>query len=208
MHRDDFEVGWFAADSFTSFPDEQLAGDVLAQLLPMLTALASKLARGDRDLKADYMQDGACAVLTAVSRFNPGKGSAVCYAARFARGTLLNRRRWRTYRQREFAIGGFNQPEPAGHGDNAINFGQDAATDHHALNHLLDGIDCRLVRELAAQTLTAKELRAFELVHFDGYLPSEVAAKLGVSGPRVTELVASALAKVRAKLPEVAGVSH
>jgi RNA polymerase sigma factor (sigma-70 family) len=208
MYRDNLEAGAPAAESPTHLSDGQLADGVLAQLRPMLTALASKLARGDCELEADYLQDGACAVLTAVSRFNPAKGSAVCYAARFARGILLNRRRWRAYRQREVAVGRFEKLDADDHEENALGFGREAAADHHALNRLLDGVDCRLVRELAVQTLTPKELRAFELVHFDGYLPSEAAVKLGVSAARITQLISAALAKVRARLPELAHVSH
>src|SRR6267378_3092521 len=110
MYRDNFEAG-SAADSSNSLSNDELSGDVLMRLQPMLIALASRLARGNRELAADYFQDGACAVLPAVSRFKPAKGSAVCYAARFARGTLLNRRRWLAYRQREVPVGGFQEPD-------------------------------------------------------------------------------------------------
>ena len=208
MYRENLEAGSAAADSPTYDSNEQDAGDVLRHLQPMLTAMASKLSRGDRDLEADYLQDGACAVLTAVSRFNRMKGSAVCYAARFARGSLLNRRRWLAYRQRELAVGAFEDADLEGDGESAHGFRRLAAAAGQSLNQVFDAVDCRLLRDLAYRTLTAMELNAFELVHFEGYRPKEAAVKLRVSAPRITQLVASALTKIRARLPEIALVSR
>src|SRR5439155_27026290 len=108
MYRDNFEA--CASDSTSpSVDDSQSASDLLVQLQPMLSAMACKLACTAYN-QEDCLQDGALAVLTALSRSRAAKGSALHYAARYARGHLLNRRRWLIRREIcEVPAGAFNE---------------------------------------------------------------------------------------------------
>jgi len=145
------------------------AEKLLQQLDPMLRGLSARLAGTDLSLREDYFQEGVAAVLTALERFDATKGLVEHFAARSARGSLLNYLRSLRRRQREICVGTFAEADA------------DAADKGVALSLQLDALasacgapaydamDCRLIRETAVTILTSNELCAVELVHFEGW---------------------------------------
>jgi len=176
------------------------AEKLLEQLDPMLRGLSARLAGADLSLRDDFFQEGVVAVLTALERFDATKGCIERFAARSARGSLLNYRRSLRRRQREVCVGTFAEADA------------DTANNQVALSLQLDAlegasgapafdlIDCRLIWELAAAILTQKELCAFKLVHLEGWQSNEAAVEMGASAPRVSQLISSALRKLRSLL--------
>src|SRR2546428_4971795 len=80
---------------------------LLEQLDPMLRGLSARLAGPDLSLRAEFFQEGVVAVLSALERFDASKGFVERFAARSARGSLLNYSRSLRRRQREVCVGSF-----------------------------------------------------------------------------------------------------
>src|ERR1043165_9279044 len=74
-------------------PPAQPSESLLLQLKPILDGLSTKFASGDPHLRDDLNQVGALAVFKATQRFTERKGALACYAARYAKGAMLNHRR-------------------------------------------------------------------------------------------------------------------
>ena len=176
---------------------------LLEHLDPMLRGLSARLAGADLSLREDFFQEGAVAVLTALARCDEAKGLVEHFAARSARGRLLNYQRELRHRQREISVGTFAEPGADGAENSLALALQLGATEVAVSAPAFDAMDCNLIRETAATVLTRNELRAIELVHFEGWQANEAAVEIGVSPPRITQLISSALRKLREHL-----VSH
>src|SRR6266851_5299180 len=85
------------------------AEELLEHLDPLLRGLSTRLAGADLSLREDFFQEGVVAVLTALERFDATKGFVEHFAARSARGSLLNYRRSLRRRQREICVGTFGE---------------------------------------------------------------------------------------------------
>jgi RNA polymerase sigma factor (sigma-70 family) len=166
----------------------------------MLRGLCARLAGTDLHLRDDLFQDGVLAVLKALERFDPEKGLAEHFAARSARGCILNSCRSRRSRWRETSAGSFAEPDDDDSGGASGLSLQIVALEAGAEHPAFNEIDFRTVTKLAATILTANEFRAVELVYFEERQTKETAVQMGVSAPRITQLVQSALAKLRRAL--------
>lgn len=176
------------------------AAAILQRLQPMIANLSSRLATGVADEREDFQQEGTLAVLTALSRFDPRKGKAERYAARYAKGWLLNRRRWFVSRRHEVTVGLFGEFPLDGVQGKARLEAMRRSADQPAADRELGRIDSERVRELALRTLTARELLMIELVYFEGLQPKEAAVRMRISAPRASQLIAAGLAKLRRHL--------
>ncbi|MBI5773606.1 MAG: sigma-70 family RNA polymerase sigma factor [Verrucomicrobia bacterium] len=173
---------------------------LLKQLDPILRGLSARLAGADLHLREDFFQEGAVAVLTALERFDATKGCAEHFCARYVRGSLLNYRRSLRSLRREIYIGSFSESDAQeANGDTTLSL-QLEAREAAMATPAFDAMDCRLVWEAAVAVLTPNELRAVELVHFEGWRANEAAVAMRVSAPRVTQLISSAILKLRARL--------
>ena len=178
-------------------PGQQGEG-LLLELRPILDRLSAKFANGDPHLRDDLNQVGVLGVLRAMQRFKPGKGLIACYAACYAKGAMLHHRRWLRKFNREISLSDFatagESEDDSPQGCNSI------FRDDSAYENLIANVDGTLLRELAASVLTVRERNALLAVFFDGNLPSEAAVALGLSAPRVSQLLESALSKLRKHL--------
>jgi RNA polymerase sigma factor (sigma-70 family) len=176
----------------------QRSEGLFLELQPILDGLSTKFANGDPHLRDDLNQVGALAVFRAMQRFKPRKGTLACYAARCAKGAMLNHRRWLRKFNREVLwsdMGFENESDDfSSHAWNSM-FRDDSAEES-----LIAIVDGTFLRELAASVLTVKERNVISAVFFDGYLQSEAAATLEISAPRVTQLLQSALDKLKIHL--------
>ena len=135
----------------------------------MLRGLSARLAGTDLSLREDFFQEGVAAVLTALERFDATKGFVEHFAARSARGSLLNCCRSVRRRQREICVGSFAEPD-ADRTDNGVTLSlQLDALEAASGSPAFDAMDCRLIREVAVTILTSQELRAVEMVHLEGW---------------------------------------
>jgi len=166
----------------------------------MLRGLSARLAGADLSLREDYFQEGVAAVLTALERFDATKGLVEHFAARTARGSLLNYRRSLRRRQQEICVGSFAEADADGTNNGVALSLQLDALEGASRKPAFDAMDCGLIWGIAVTILTSNELRAVELIHLEGWQANEAALKLGVSAPRVTQLVSSALRKLRGLL--------
>jgi RNA polymerase sigma factor (sigma-70 family) len=181
-------------------PGKSCAEKLLEDLDPMLRGLSARLTGADLSLREDFFQVGVAAVLTALERFDATKGLVEHFAARSARGSLLNYRRSLWRREREICVGSFAEVDADRTNDGVALSLQLDALESASRKPAFDAMDCRLIWEIAVTILTPNELRAVELVHLEGWQANEAALKLGVSAPRVTQLVSSALRKLRSLL--------
>lgn len=150
-------------------PGKPCAEKLLEQLDPMLRGLSARLAGTDLSLREDFFQEGVAAVLTALERFDATKGFVEHFAARSARGSLLNCCRSVRRRQREICVGSFAEPD-ADRTDNGVTLSlQLDALEAASGSPAFDAMDCRLIREVAVTILTSQELRAVEMVHLEGW---------------------------------------
>jgi RNA polymerase sigma factor (sigma-70 family) len=179
-------------------PPDQKRDGLLLELQPILDGLSAKFANGNPHLREDLNQVGALAVFKAMQRFRPSKGSIACYAACCAKGAMLHHRRWLRKFSREISLSdfgiGIESEDDSPEGCNSI-FRDDSAQEN-----LIANVDGVFLRELAASVLTVRERSVLLIVFFDGNLPSEAALTLGLSAPRVSQLLQSALSKLRKHL--------
>jgi len=179
-------------------PVEQWHDNLLVELQPILDGLSLKLADGDSHLREDLSQVGAIAAFRAMQRFNPNKGILAHYAVCSAKGAMLHHRRWQRKFIREISFADLGteaeseQDLPQSHD---LLFRDDSAHDR-----LIGSVDGVFLRELARSVLTARERDVILLTFFEGHLPGEVAHILGVSAARVTQLLQSALTRLRTHL--------
>ena len=173
---------------------------ILQQLRPMIASLSSRLAAGIPDQREDFEQEGALAILTALGRFDSTKGKAERYTARYAKGSLLNRRRWLISRRRELSLGLFGDLHLDGLQGKARLDEIRGSADRPAADRHINRIDSERVRELAVRTLTAREFLILDLVYFEGLMPKEAASRMGISAPRASQLIAVGLRKLRRRL--------
>jgi RNA polymerase sigma factor (sigma-70 family) len=176
------------------------AAAILERLQPMIANLSSRLASGVPDEREDFQQEGTLAVLTALGRFDSTKGKAERYAARYAKGWLLNRRRWFVSRRREVTVGLFGEFPLDGVRGRARLEAMRRSGDQLGADRHLSRIDSERVRELAVRTLTARELLMIELVYFEGLQLKEAAVRMRISAPRASQLIAAGLSKLRQRL--------
>jgi len=175
------------------------ADAVLHQLQPTLTGLSRRLAGPRYQERSDYYQEGALGVCIAVSRLNRDRGSIVAYAGRWARGRMLNRMRAMKFRSREVNVGTFSETETEldQFYDSTAKDARKKLVDDSSPVRLLEQIDAKLVWRFAPRILTPKELRAIQLIYFEGITVRDAAFQMGVSSPRITQLISAALAKLR-----------
>jgi RNA polymerase sigma factor (sigma-70 family) len=176
------------------------AEKLFEQLDPILRGLSARLAGSDFHLREDFFQEGAVAVLTAMKRFDASRGCAEHFCARSVRGSLHNHRRSLHHLRREICIGSFTEADADNATGDATLSVQLEAREAAMTAPGFDAMDCRLVWEAAVALLTPNELRAVELVHFEGWRANEAAVAMRVSAPRVTQLITSAIRKLRARL--------
>lgn len=176
------------------------ANALFQRLQPILRGLSRKIAGGQFDLQEDYFQEGAVAVVKAFYSYDAKKGILDHYATRCARGRMLNHRRWLQTRGNEVSVGGFSE-EDCELENNRIAFAANQAiADTFAARRLQNRIDAAVVWALAKRCLTRQERVAMELVYVSGLLPREASQEMGVSGPRITQLLSSSLEKLRRRL--------
>jgi RNA polymerase sigma factor (sigma-70 family) len=172
--------------------------DLFLKLQPILDGLSKKFSNGNPHLQDDLNQVGALAVFKAMQRFKPQKGSLTHYASRYARGAMLHHRRWLRKFDPEISL---NEIRFESDGDNDFRQGWDSILrDDSAEQSLISTVDGALLRDLAVSVLTVRERNVILLIFFNGNLPGEAAVALGVSAPRVTQLLQSAVAKLRTHL--------
>ena len=121
---------------------------LLRQLGPMLRRLSARLAGADLQLREDFFQVGAAAALTALERFDARKGLVEHFAARSARGSVLNYRRSLWRRQREICVGTFAEADTdTAESGVALSLQLDAL-EATAEAPAFDAMDCGLMRGL------------------------------------------------------------
>ena len=170
---------------------------VLEELRPLIISLSSRLSADIPDSGKDFVQDGIVAVLVAANRFDADKGALERYAARYVKGYLLHSRRWFKHRLIELAIGDFQQSDTQ---DCKVTWKQaehEQAVEFDAVRRLEDVIDGARLLSLAKITLTPNELEVVNLIYFEDLKAKEVAEHMGISTPRVSQLHAAALRKLR-----------
>ena len=178
-------------------PDQQRDG-LLLELQPILNGLSAKFANGNPHLREDLNQVGTLAVFKAMQRFKSSKGSLACYAACYAKGAMLHHRRWLRKFNREISLSDFGIGIESD--DDSPQVCNSIFRDDTAHEKLIANVDGAFLRELAASVLTVRERSVLLVVFFEGNLPSEAAVTLGLSAPRVSQLLQSALSKLRKHL--------
>lgn len=170
---------------------------LLEYLRPMLLGMARNFSMGDRAIQDDYFQVGSVGVWQAFRSHDAARGELEHFAMHCARRQMLNqRRRYCTY-DVEISIGDmmFQDCEEwvVGEAYEAHKrLCREAVTESLSVSK-----DCSFIWDIAAEKLTSRELAVIRLVYFDGMLHAEAARELRISPPRITQLVASALAKLR-----------
>lgn len=182
----------------SALPSLRRSEALLLELQPILDGLSTKFANGDPHLRDDLNQVGALAVFDAMRRFEAHKGALVHYAARYAKGAMLNHRRWLRRFNREISLCDIGFESELDDGSSQTR--NSIFRDDSAEESLIASVDGTFLRELAAAVLTVKERNVILVVFFDGNLPGEAAVTLGISAPRVTQLLQSALGKLRKHL--------
>ena len=167
------------------------------RLRPIIVGFARTLGGGDDRYFDDYCQEGALAICLAVGTHDPDRGQLDHYAVFCARRHMLKRKRWHKMRSREIAAGHFSDYESDEEVSQIALEAREKLTTKATDYRLSDVVDASLVWEIAALVLTRRELDVIHLIYISDLLPSETAAKLGISAPRVTQLAKSALAKLR-----------
>ena len=132
--------------------------------------------------------------------FVPGKGNLDHYATRCAHGRMLNYRRSLRRRANELSVGLFNESDqkeeriPAAYSAPLFSL-----TDREQARSMENRVDAMGVWALVATILTPNERRVIHLMFFDGMRANEVARNMRLSAPRITQLYAAAVAKLRAR---------
>lgn len=186
------------------------ADRVLQQIQPILTHLSRRLAGPRYEQRADYYQEGALGACIALSLFNARKGSIEAYAARWARGKMLNRMRAMKYRSREVNVGTFCETEAEVDrlNDSTAKDARAKLVDDSSHARLVDKIDAKFVWRIAPKILTPKEWQAIRLIYFEGITIGDTAIKMRVSSPRITQLTSAALTKLRTWLTRPTLLQH
>ena len=172
----------------------------MEELRPLIRSLSSRLSADIPDSREDFIQDGFLAGLVAANRFDADKGELERYAARYVKGYLLHRRRWLKYRLHELAVGAFQQSDAEDGKGIWKNAEREQAIERDAVRRLEDLIDGSKMLRLAKQVLTFNELAVVNLIYFEDVKAREVAEQMGISAPRVLQLHASALRKLRRQI--------
>jgi len=176
---------------------EQLES-LLIEMEPILGGLSAKLANGNKHLQDDLKHEGVVAAIQASGKFNSLKGQLSHYAARSARGAMFNHLRWLSKFNREASI---HEMERDGEPDGVSAFSENVRfADALADKNLISAVDGNLLFDLAVSVLTPKERRVIWVIFFMGHSPSGAALELSVSAPRITQLMQSALKKLRLHL--------
>lgn len=173
---------------------------LIDRIRPVLTGLSRKLAGADRDIQADYFQIGMVGAWEAFRSHDANAGQLEHFAVFCAKRQMLKRRRWQKSRDCEIPAGdlGIRDSDTE---LSAIELEAHEQLSKEAVSYrLCDAVDCSLIWEVAVVVLTSKEFEVMRLIYVRGLLPVEVTSELHISAPRVTQLVKSALAKLRAAI--------
>ena len=179
----------------------QINGEVLLERLHLLiTGSTARAAAEFPAFREDFTSESALAVLIAAKRFQPSKGEAEHFAARYLRGGLLNSRRSLRHLYREVPLDTFqssNGEDPSGSRDDPHY--QHLQT-YDAVRRLENSVDARKIWGVAPTVLTANELQVISLIYLEDVTATEAAAQMKISVPRVSQLRTSALKKLRKHL--------
>ena len=172
---------------------------LLCRLDPVLCGLARKIAGERVDLREDYFQEGALGALQAMASFVPSKGNLDHYATRCAHGRMLNYRRSLRRRANELSVGLFNESDQKEERIPAAYSAQLLLTDREQARSMENRVDAMGVWALAATILSPNERRVIQSMFFDGMRANEVGRNMRLSAPRITQLYAAGVAKLRAR---------
>jgi RNA polymerase sigma factor (sigma-70 family) len=167
------------------------------RLEPVLRGLSRRIAGERLDLRNDYYQEGALAIANAAASFVSSKGNLDHYATRSARGKMLNYRRSLRARRVEVSVGLFAEKDFEEDPLPDAYEAQLALADNDQGRRMEHHVDAITIWASAAKILTANERRVMRLLFFEGLRPKEAARVLGVSAPRITQLFASGVRKLR-----------
>lgn len=170
---------------------------LVEQLRPLINSSAARAAAEFPGFRKDFISEGVLAVLSAAGRFEQTKGEPEHFAGRYVRGRLLNSRRGLRHLYHEVAVGSFQASE-----DDSLRGTWEHAEYQHAkafnaVARLENSIDGARVRSVAGNILTANELEVVDLIYFESLTTTEVAGRMLVSVPRVSQLHSSALKKLQ-----------
>jgi RNA polymerase sigma factor (sigma-70 family) len=167
------------------------------RLEPVLRGLSRRIAGERLDLRNDYYQEGALAIATAAASFVSSKGDLDHYAARSARGKMLNYRRSLRAKRVEVSVGLFAEADFEEDSISDAYEAQLALADNDQRRRMEQHVDATTIWASAAKILTANERRVMRLIFFESLRPNEAAQVMGVSAPRITQLFASGVRKLR-----------
>lgn len=180
------------------------------QFEPFIIRLCHSFA-ADPGQQADLYQEGVVAAFQALASYAPGLGVRLStHVINCIRWRLLNWRRAERLRSLSFdheanprmesldTVYAFDNENGDGEGVSRFDLPDPGFESCPRVN-----TDRRLTAEAIAcamECLTEKQRLAVECVYLNDCPPSELAERLGVSRPRATQLVASAIVRLRAEL--------
>lgn len=187
-----------------------LTPELIAQMYyvytPKILKLAKKYARDDSSIE-DLRQEGYIALIEALRTYDHTLSSFSTYLHRKINTYMLN---W-CRKEKTFALSGpfssykyVSLDDPIGH-DNS-----DGSIDSFNYNDTIQDVgrdispeDCLFSSDLGKSVksglslLTENQKEAVHYLFWDEYSPSEIADEMGISRPRVTAIIKSALSNVR-----------
>lgn len=198
-------------DTYLSTPSlaETASQALIRQFDPYILRLSHRLAK-DKDSRAELYQEGVVALLEALRSYyalGPGVGLAT-HVLNYIKWRLLKHQR-RELRQsltfdqaRAPLLASLDVPLPAGEENRGFN---DSPKDRLAAvgRDPISKMETEMVEEVLYQAfgcLTPKQKTALKMIYFQGMKSSNLADHLKVSRPRATQLVKSALVRLRQEL--------
>ena len=177
----------------------ELSAGLFRRLDPVLRGLSYKIAGERADLREDYFQEGALAVAKAQASFVPRKGNIDRYATRSAHGRMLNYHRKLLAQRNEVPVGLFAEGSPGDRQPPEAHVALIEVADTEQGRRTENRVDATMIWASAARILTRNERSVIHLMFFEGLRANEIAVELALSAPRITQLYASGVAKLRAR---------
>jgi RNA polymerase sigma factor (sigma-70 family) len=175
--------------------------DVLKESDSVVSALATRYCHGDRSRKDDLRQEGLLAIVEAHRRFDKNKGSLSNFANRSAKGRMQNHRRsirrWKQELHYDFSEGLTPSSES---GENEAKWEDVLLGDESAHDRILKQVDIAFLHKAMQSRLTRQEQNVLEMLYTDDMTSVEVARRLQISAPRVTQIHQNAVRKLRAEM--------
>lgn len=190
-------------DNCQTFPEAKSVEEIYHMFRPMIINRASKLA-WDSTSFDDLCQEGYMALMAAWKSYDSNRAALSTYVYINIKGRMLH---W--YRK-ERSVVNLSCPSAV----NCVSIYEalcGAPEDNNVPSFadmieneaLLDPEECFVASELAdivrsaLSTLTSRQQQVVHHLFWDDYSPSEIAAMLGISRPRVTAAAKSALSNAR-----------